>query len=77
MQSRVNSGMRGNYETQNAKFLVWLVDHRQHYDTLLKAGLIAELDTEYHRDRERRTKADCPSKKRDHLRATCGATSVG
>ena len=33
MQSRVNSGVRSNYETQNIKFLVWLFDHRQHYNT--------------------------------------------
>ena len=28
MQSRVNSGVHGNYETQNVKFLVCLFDHR-------------------------------------------------
>ena len=53
MQSRVNSGMRRNYETQNVKFLVWLFDHRQHYITLLKAGLVAELETQHQRDRIR------------------------
>ena len=71
MQSCVNSGARGNYETQNVKFLVWLFDHQQHYGTLLKACLVAKFKTQYQRDRKRRTKADCPSKKRDHLCATC------
>ena len=47
MQSRINSGVRSNYETQNIKFLVWLFDHRQHYGTLLKAGLVAELETQH------------------------------
>ena len=46
MQSPVNSGIRGNYETQNIKFIVWMFDHREHYSTLLlKAGLVAELET--------------------------------
>ena len=71
MQSRVNSSVRHKYETQNVKFLVWLFDSRQHYDTLLKSGLVAELETQHQRDRERKTRADRPSKKRDHLRATC------
>ena len=49
MQSRVNSGVRHNYETQNVKFLVWLFDHRQHYVTLLKylvlvVGLIKKIN---------------------------------
>ena len=48
MQSRVNSGMRRNYETHHVKFLVWLFDHRQHYGTLLKAGLVAELYRGYY-----------------------------
>ena len=38
---------------------------------LLKAVLVTELETQHQQDRERRTKADRPSKKRDYLRATC------
>ena len=37
----------------------------------LKAGLVTELETQHQQDREQRTKADRPSKKRDHLRAIC------
>jgi len=52
--------VRRNYEMQNVKFLVWLFDHRQHYGTLLKDGLDAELETQHQRDREQRAKAGRP-----------------
>ena len=38
MQSRVNTSVRHNYETQNVKFIVWLYDQGEHYIEILKPG---------------------------------------
>ena len=44
MQSRVNTSVRRNYETQNVKFIVWLFDQGEHYIQILKPGLVVELE---------------------------------
>ena len=67
MQSRVNLGVRGKYETENVKFLLWLFDHREHYSELFKPAFLDKLRAQHERDRERRTSAGRPSKLREHV----------
>ena len=71
LQSRINPNVRGQYEDKNINFIFWLFDNHEHYSELLQPALLNELVPQQERDKERRTQAGHPSKKRDYVRATC------
>ena len=71
MQSRINPSSRAHYDSENTKFILWLFDNREHYSDFLQPALLNELALQLERDKERRTQAGKPSKRRDHVRATC------
>ena len=53
------------------KFILWLFDNREHYSKLKQPPLFNERAPQQECDKERRTQADKPSKKRDYVRAIC------
>ena len=71
MQSRINPSSRAHYDSENTKFILWLFDNREHYNNFLQPALLNKLALQLERDKERRTQAGKPSKRRDHVRATC------
>ena len=71
MQSRINPSVHEKYESQNTKFILWLFNNREHYSELLQPAVLDELAPQHERDQERRTQAGKPSKRREHVRATC------
>ena len=71
LKGRVSDGSRNSYETGNIKFLVWIFDNKEDHGGLLKSSPLRAMETAHEKDRARRTKADCPGKLRDELRAVC------
>ena len=67
----VSDGSRGNYESMNAKFIVWIYDNQEDHGGLLKSSLLREMETAHEMDVARRTRAVRPSKLRDALGAVC------
>ena len=70
MQSRINPSSRAHYDGKNTQFILWLFGNREHYSNLLQSCLLDKLALQLERDKEQRTQADNPSKRRDHVRAT-------
>ena len=58
------------YEKENVKFILWLFDNQEHYNTIIKPDLLEALDSQRDLDRARQTSRRRRSKLRNHVRAT-------
>lgn len=74
MKERVAKSTRGGYDSRNVTFMVWLFDKGDQYRHLIEPSIIPSMEAAHERDKQRRTKKNKPSKKRDYLRNVCTAT---
>jgi len=72
MNSRITDGTRDGYERCLVKVMLWAFDDMEQYgDKILTPSTVEKMKAAHLRDKERRTQAGRPSKKRDYIREEC------